>query len=885
MNKKIKKQPKILQLQDFYLKKSEKEKFGGMGVGGVYRDRRNGKDYLLKRVLTAGSDETEKELTKRYTWDEILAAKFLKHAGVLVPNMFAVEDETGLVYVASPMIPGAKNCTKKVFKDLPHASKQRVYVSLMMHCWLGNRDLINCKEENFVVDGSQRVFHVDLGATLFSGFRSIVTGQDDVNFANDTLEPFFLESNNASFGMLRTRTKQVIAAQNIGKIKNFFSEFLADSKAQREYHLQGALKVAQFSNQDIEDLVKATGHTEEDQKMRIKVLQARKDAIIQYVGNKYGKNALMEEQIALELQRICHKHGIYNKFSGGLGSDAIVGFRAQFNNALKPRLTINTDNSISIFTSGNAEIQSIINRLANSKIKQKDSEIEVNLPVNEFRIAIHKELVANALQIFFSSFGYEEKKAGIFYHSIYKGDGHDGFRPELIVQKDSIILSIPEASEAKTIREEIIQAFDLDPSLITVGPNCICLNQITLEEFTNYIMENTGVRKTAVVSENKEGKILAGRLSKEKKGVSGFATAGGNSDYPYNPARAAWGEGIDEFGYSISKNIPLIPMGSTLDNKKKNIFLVPAGGTSEHYDIPVDYPEFQKDTVKYYNFSEFRKHYKDHDITFNRSSVDLYLRYYQREIQKIFHALEIDNVLAHISKNPKSLGEIYLKPSIESKTHTVDKKCLNLILEILGKEQFQVINKKSNQGCSVLNRQYIKINPELNPAKFHEILLCRLNKLPTDLPKPDKPKPAKKFKAKKAKVDAFESIRATLITKTQNYLDWRANKKSDDQRNYPLGFFTRVRHNTRFGQKRAENLRAKLNETQSMEDLITVFQQHLSNDSKLHNHSLDTYLLEGIEQHKDLLKIDQLFNLRKHQGRDELRKLLFEYKCTFTPKI
>lgn len=40
-------------------------------------------------------------------------------------------------------------------------------------------------------------------------------------------------------------------------------------------------------------------------------------------------------------------------------------------------------------------------------------------------------------------------------------------------------------------------------------------------------------------SESKEGKILAGKLSLRKKGVEGFATAGGNSNYPYNPLRAA----------------------------------------------------------------------------------------------------------------------------------------------------------------------------------------------------------------------------------------------------------------------------------------------------------------------------------------------------------
>jgi hypothetical protein len=868
MFKKIKREIKKTRLEGSFIKKSEKSKFGGMTWGGVYRNKHTGKDYLLKRVLVSDSSSINKQIVSVRSWDEILAANFLKHAGVLVPDIQAVEDNEGWLYVASSMISDVKNCTQEIFKQLPESSKQQVYSSLMMHCWLGNRDLVNSSGENFIVDRNNHIYHVDLGAVLYSGFRSIVSGHDDINFNEYNLEPFFLESNNPRFGIMKNHQNGKIKARNLDMTNAFFAEFLADSQAQREYHIQGALKVARFSEEDIKHLVESTGHSAQNKEIRIKTLQARKIAIIQLIQKKYGEHALQEEQLALALQRIFHKQGLFKPFKPKKGTDAIVSFKTQFINALKPKVIINQNDTITIHINPIQGIEQTLKRLSQSKLKKIDDGYILTMPINELKQAMHKELIENSLQVFFASFGYKTSETGIFHQSVYKGDGHEGFRPQVHLEKNQLIFNLPFAEDAEEIKQELIQVFHFDPACVAVCEGFLYLQIKSVDEFAATIMDNVGVIKTAVISENREGKILAGKLNAQKKGQSGFATAGGNSAYPYNPKRAARKEGIEEFGYSIDEGSSLIPIGSTLTNKQKNIFLIASGGTSEEHDQPLDCHEFVEDTIQYYSFAEFRENYKKHKVQFDRSSIAIYLCHYEREIQKVLYLLGSENILFHISKSPATLGKMTLKPCIDKydfssgKLITIDEKYLNFICELIGRDQCALTKKSSNQGKTKnLQRECIEINEKLNPAQFYNRLLQKLNVI-----NPEQVHAA----------DPYTMLKMTLISKVKRYLNWRQDKNFDDGRNYPLGFFTKIRHYTEFGETRANNLMNHLHEAQNFNELMSAVKEHLTKDSTLHNHSLDAYILEGIEQYKEFLNIKESFNLREFTGRFSFRELLCE---------
>jgi hypothetical protein len=101
------------------------------------------------------------------------------------------------------------------------------------------------------------------------------------------------------------------------------------------------------------------------------------------------------------------------------------------------------------------------------------------------------------------------------------------------------------------------------------------------------------------------------------------------------------------------------------------------------------------------------------------------------------------------------------------------------------------------------------------------------------------------------------ALRDDLVRQIALYLEWRDNKSKDDGRGYQLGWFTRVRHFTEAGKIRANTLLNNLNALTevSSEEIINLLQEHLSHDSKLHNHSLDTYLLETMMNHHDVLGI------------------------------
>ena len=89
-----------------------------------------------------------------------------------------------------------------------------------------------------------------------------------------------------------------------------------------------------------------------------------------------------------------------------------------------------------------------------------------------------------------------------------------------------------------------------------------------------------------------------------------------------------------------------------------------------------------------------------------------------------------------------------------------------------------------------------------------------------------------------------------LIKAVDSYLDWRAHHRHTEPHGYPSGYFTWLRHFTHFGKNRAEDLKNKLSEGQT--SIIVLLQKHFKKHSTINNHSLDTYILEGIFNKKTL---------------------------------
>lgn len=94
-------------------------------------------------------------------------------------------------------------------------------------------------------------------------------------------------------------------------------------------------------------------------------------------------------------------------------------------------------------------------------------------------------------------------------------------------------------------------------------------------------------------------------------------------------------------------------------------------------------------------------------------------------------------------------------------------------------------------------------------------------------------------------------LKITLLAKTDDYLHWRKNKNSCDNRDYSMGFFTRMRHFSVFGERRAQNFRNQLIELTNDKEIFALLKTHFNHHSRLNNHSLDTYLLEGLEKYQE----------------------------------
>ncbi|MCX7090223.1 MAG: hypothetical protein NTU48_02045 [Legionellales bacterium] len=688
-----------------------------MCPGFIGRDPFTGKDYLIKRPLGASLEGNWR------VWDEVLAAKLCKHAGVLVPDIFAVEDQRGFVYLASAILPGTSNCTKEAFHRLPFSSKEPVFCSLMMHAWLGNRDLVNVLGENFVMDRDKRVFYVDLGGTLCIGFRSQgFQKEDTINLAADRISLFLLASDNSEYGWMYRQSGGREFAHNIQQIQDFFGEEYFVN--QREYHARGAIIVQQFSDQDIEDIVNSTGHTSQAKASRILMLKQRRDALISEIQKKYHDPDLLEaEKIAQVLQRILHRCGDFKLPVQPMnGSDAVVSDTAQFLNALKPKVNFLPDNQICI--EGN-DIERLFTILGfdGQVVSCKKNRI-VLFTRDRVCNAIYSKFITNSLQACFYSFGHVRANHATYHHGAFKGSGEQGFEPVLSIEHGTTVVTLPRDADAANICQRLKRIFSLRDRMVTVADNGqqLCVHT-SLAELAWHMMTDLGVRKTVMVFENQEGQISVGKLDQKKKAVTGFATAGGNAEYLYDAERSVWEQGFQELGHRIHDQASLTPIGSTLVNQQANIFLVPAGALALAPTEHIDYEAFQKESIRYHHFHQLASEGLLSNSRFDRSSVDLYLRYYQEKIQIILNENlgEHANVLVHISKKPQSLGHIILKPSLAAPGRgciSANQRCTALMTQLFP-GQYHLENRVTHQRAYSRIRQCIVLDRKVNPRNFY----------------------------------------------------------------------------------------------------------------------------------------------------------------------
>ncbi|CZG23143.1 hypothetical protein OQJ35_12120 [Legionella pneumophila] len=97
-------------------------------------------------------------------------------------------------------------------------------------------------------------------------------------------------------------------------------------------------------------------------------------------------------------------------------------------------------------------------------------------------------------------------------------------------------------------------------------------------------------------------------------------------------------------------------------------------------------------------------------------------------------------------------------------------------------------------------------------------------------------------------------LRKTLIGAVDEYLRWRNNESKANDYQKSSGAFTWLRNYTDFGKNRANDLKNDLNKAQDLHTMLDVLQKHFANNSRLHNHSLDSYLLRAM--YKDFNKFN-----------------------------
>lgn len=137
--------------------------------------------------------------------------------------------------------------------------------------------------------------------------------------------------------------------------------------------------------------------------------------------------------------------------------------------------------------------------------------------------------------------------------------------------------------------------------------------------------------------------------------------------------------------------------------------------------------------------------------------------------------------------------------------------------------------------------------------------------------------------------------RKILLDAIDAYTVWRRNKEISDNRGYALKIFTKLRHYTVFGEERAHNLRKALL-SDAKPDPVKLLQTHLKSNSKINNHSLDTYLIEYIKENDNLFLVRKPLSsasqkvsvqgksLMGKERRSEIRKIIIEQESYSVPE-
>jgi len=742
-----------------FTKKGEKTKLGGKGEGGIYRSKI---DYVIKRVETGNSAYTpqNRKVENFRTYDEVLASRLFGELGGAVPYMCVVNDTDGNAYVAAERLRGAKDLTADDFKKLPLSIRENILSEQVIHAWLCNRDIVNADGENYVVDADRVVAAVDFGQCFFSGFRSVSGktdgSKDDKIFVEG--DPLLLiPGESDKHGQLYLPDSKQYTLNNKDAIANFFSTG-ADLDLQRHAYLQGVLRVLSMPDATLTAIVNKSLHSEEDKQKIIRGLQARRDKLVRHAQAKYGQFALEEEQSSLELRRVMHKAGIFSAMPGSVSGDAVVGWKSQYQNALLPKIIIKDDIlyiDISVKIDKLDAVNNILAKMGVTTSKDAGGIIKVEVPIPAFKRIVETAVMADALQILLGSHEYKSTSAEAKYKSpyaggAYKGDCSDGFRPvvsyvpsdasagKLKLEFDERVISGD--NFAKLLQEKYGLTKDVDYTL-TSGEIII----VDPKSFLLLTQTEIGARKTAIVSENDKGQIMAGRLDPAKKGgASGFATAGGNADKPMNPRASAADEGGDEFGHAISTPEKLIPIGSTLHSREPNIFLAGPGLTSD-IKRPIGYKEFKDGTIKYHSFHQFREASRaDSAASFDRSSVMYYVKFYQQQIQQELEKLGFNDIIVICSKKAGTLGHVYIKPSITGggtvvkKIRQADELVKVLTSRGIRYEKIEKISKQHNGAGNTegVKREVFKVDAKLNPLEFLNILMGAAAVVPAPAPTP-----------------------------------------------------------------------------------------------------------------------------------------------------
>lgn len=113
-----------------------------------------------------------------------------------------------------------------------------------------------------------------------------------------------------------------------------------------------------------------------------------------------------------------------------------------------------------------------------------------------------------------------------------------------------------------------------------------------------------------------------------------------------------------------------------------------------------------------------------------------------------------------------------------------------------------------------------------------------------------------------------------------------AENLKEKQRDYEPRLFSSLRHGAK-GIEKAGNLQGKLANANSIEDMCGLLATLLQENTSLHNHSLNTYLLEVVVNYSARFKIEGTYNLRSHKDRALLRNAIIEsaFPADKTPSV